>query len=220
MSPKVATTNLPPVQRSPQSRPIPIDRPQAAPIHRQRALTGSFSSGAPSLDIPGLATSASTPAILPDMDFSRSPPVSGGAWQSMAAADYNGGTSLSPVTQTPPSTAALSPTVDTSARGDYFSQRRKEQSPTRAEDKTVSSSPASVPIPPTPSTPGGSKLKFTFGKKKKSETPMTTVAESKEVAPEPEEVVSPPHTCSSSSNIRPRRAYEERGDDRVLREAC
>ena len=193
MSPKVTTTNLPPVQRSPQSRPIPIDRPQAAPSHRQRSMTGSFSSGAPSLDIPGLATSASTPAVLPDMDLSRSAPANGGAWQSMAAAASRNGAGLSPIAPTPPSTAALSPTVDMSAaRDDYFSMRRKEQSPTRAEDKVVPATPGSAVVPPTPSTPGGSKLKFSFGKKKKSETPMTTVEESKEAAPEPEEVVSVP----------------------------
>ena len=185
MSPKNPTTNLP-VQRSPQSRPVPIDRPQAAPVHRQRAMTGSFSGGAPSLNIPGLVTPAATPAVLPDaLDLSKSAPAAGGAWQAfLASAQNNGG--LSAIAGSPPSTIAMSP-LDQTIRGDYFSLQKKEgeekdkvpQSPSTATTAT----PASVPA-----TPGGTKLKFkAFGKKKKSETPMSPVIETKEAPPVAEE---------------------------------
>ncbi|ORX37083.1 hypothetical protein BD324DRAFT_624711 [Kockovaella imperatae] len=184
MSPKNPTTNLPAVQRSPEARPIPLDRPQAAPRHRQRALTGSFSGGAPSLDIPGLATAAATPAILPDFEFSKSAPTPGGAWQAFSIRDSN---SLSAIAGSPASVAA-SP-LDTTMRGDYFSLRKQQSAIT--EEKTPQSPATASPVAatPVPSTPGGTKLKFKpFGKKKKPEAPMSTVVENKETPPaEPEE---------------------------------
>ena len=188
MSPATTTSSLPSESRSPQARPIPIDRPPAAPSHRQRAMTGSFSGGTPSLDIPGLATSAETPAIIPELEMSRSAPTPGSAgWQAFGGSR---GGPLSAIPQSPTSAAPQSP-LDTTARGDYFSLRKKEQPPTGADEKVppnpaVPSASVHTPAVPLP-TPGGSKKMFKgFGKKKKSDTPMSPVVEIKEPVVEEE----------------------------------
>lgn len=193
-SPLSTTASLP---RSPEIRSVPLDRGQAAPSHRKRAMSGVFNTQPPTLEIPGLATPASRPAVAPDdTSLSKSAPSNGpSAWQSFQALRTGPGT-LSSVPQTPGSVvsggAPTTPgeTLGTSygtSRGDYFSTRRKDPSPSRADENKT---------PTTPSAADKAKEKEAkekessmmgkfkgFGKKKKAET-MSTVVESKETAVE------------------------------------
>ncbi|ORY31816.1 hypothetical protein BCR39DRAFT_587333 [Naematelia encephala] len=182
MTPSTTNSSLPSINRSPAPTHIAIERPNLAPPHRQRAMSGSIATGTPSLNIPGLATPAARPAILPDVDgsLSKSAPVTS-AWQSFNALRTG---QLSAIPQSP---STVSPAEN--VRGDYFSSRRKaDASPSRADDRSTGAppTPGAEKQSTVPQTPGGGslmgKLKG-FGKKKTAETPMSTVVESKE-APE------------------------------------
>lgn len=149
-------------------------------------MSGSLAGAAsPSLNIPGLATHALTPAILPHGDtphLSRSAPSASSGWQTFNAL-RNG--QLSAIPQSP---ATVSP-VDR-GQPDYFSLQRQDHSPSRADEdkKLAPQTPGGMLSPSVPQTPGGSfsklgKLKG-FGKKKTAETPMMVVPETPREAPE------------------------------------
>lgn len=186
-TPTSTTASLPSISRSPAPTHISIERPNAAPPHRQRAMSGSLvAPGTPSLNIPGLATPALTPALVPDdSHLSRSAPVAASGWQSFQALRSG---PLSAIAQSP---STASPGAGPGS-ADYFSLHRKsEPSPDRGGQPQTPGAVAQTPA--VPQTPGGSglKSKFKFGKKKTLDTPMTTVPESKPAeAAEPEDKVS------------------------------
>ena len=187
-SPSTTHSSLPPMPRSPEIRSIPLDRGTAAHPHRSRALSGTFANqSSPSLNIPGLATPAARTAIVPDEDLlSKSAPAASSGWQSFHALRSGAMPSIaqSPAVSLGGSGAAQSP-AENGGR-DYFSLgRRRDPSPSRGEDRQPPT-PGSVSaaVPPTPATPGGSKLKLKFGKKKKDTAAMEPVAEAKEVVAE------------------------------------
>ncbi|WOO83377.1 WD repeat-containing protein 48 [Vanrija pseudolonga] len=194
-SPTSITSSLPSVSRSPQtSTSIAIDRPLTSPRHRQRALSSSSGIGiTPSINIAGLATRAQTRAIVPDgvSPFGQSAPTSH-EWLSLpgsnkfAPSPAGGGA-------TPGSLKSMGSPLDTSASRDYFSMRRKaEPSPSRGgnEDKTPTASVPATPIPSGGSSILGKKFKG-FGKKKATESPMTTVPESRREEPVPAKETGP-----------------------------
>jgi len=173
MSPATTNSSLPSLNRSPNPGHISIERPNLAPPHRARAFSNASITSAPSLNIPGLATPALTPAILPEVSMlSQSAPVTSG-FQNFGALRTG---PLAAIPQSPSSPADI-----TAARGDYFSLRRKEPSPNRTGDEPPKT--PGIPETPVPQTPGGGRFmgKFKLGKKKTMETPMSTVAETKEI---------------------------------------
>ncbi|OCF44317.1 hypothetical protein I317_01762 [Kwoniella heveanensis CBS 569] len=181
-TPSTVSSSLPSsVPRSPGIS-IAIDRPPVAPPHRKRAMTGSFSSPKPpSLNIPGLVSPAARPAVLPDVSdeqLSRSAPEATNYFQSFQALKSG---QLSAIPQSP--TASTQPTLSpqtemSSSNRDYFSINRKRNDPSPSRDNDRDKSSATTPGLGT--TPGGGSFmgKFKgFGKKKQTETPMSTVVE-------------------------------------------
>ncbi|WRT68109.1 uncharacterized protein IL334_005084 [Kwoniella shivajii] len=188
-TPSTVTSSLPgSVPRSPviSLAPISIERPTDIPHpHRKRAMTGSFSNPKPpSLNIPGLVSPASRPAILPevfDENLSRSLPESTNFFQNFQALK----TPVSPsISNNQPT---LSPTNERSSNSrDYFTSKRKgDPSPSRETDKSLPT--PSIPIQ-TPSTPGanasdtGGKKGFMgkmkgLGRRKQTESTMSPVIE-------------------------------------------
>lgn len=181
MTPSTVASSLPSLGRSPAPSHAPLERSNAPLPHRARAMSGSLSiHSAPSLNIPGLATPAAIPAVLPDIEspLSKSAPTAS-AFQSFQA---KRNAPLQAIPQSP-SSAAVSPAMESHAgRGDYFSQKRKpDVSPSRNDEKMLP--PATPGGTQVPQTPGGSfmgKLKLGLGKKKTAEVPMSTVVESTE----------------------------------------
>ncbi|WWC88328.1 uncharacterized protein L201_003237 [Kwoniella dendrophila CBS 6074] len=159
--------------------------------HRKRAMTGSFSNPKPpSLNIPGLVSPASRPAVLPevfDEQLSRSAPESNDFFQNFQALKIQQNQPQSPSISSSYQPTTLSPSVERGSNSrDYFSTkgRKPDVSPSRE------STGASIP----PATPGGTsadtgkksgfmgKMKG-LGRKKQAETPMTPVVE-KPIEPE------------------------------------
>ncbi|WWC62960.1 uncharacterized protein I303_105558 [Kwoniella dejecticola CBS 10117] len=189
-TPSTVSSSLP---KSPGLGGISIERPADIPHpHRKRAMTGSFSNPKPpSLNIPGLVSPASRPAILPevfdengsnDANLSRSAPESNSFFQNFQALKIQQNQAQSPSVSSSYQPNTASPNTErVSYNRDYFTSRRKgDPSPSRETDKS------SVGTPATPSTDNKKgfmgKMKG-LGRKKQAETPMSPVVE-KVVTPE------------------------------------
>ncbi|WWC71103.1 uncharacterized protein I206_105056 [Kwoniella pini CBS 10737] len=185
-TPSSVTSSLP---KSPGLGGISIERPADIPHpHRKRAMTGSFSNPKPpSLNIPGLVSPASRPAILPeafeengnvDANLSRSAPESNSFFQNFQALKIQQNQSAqSPSASSSYQPNTLSPNTERiSNNRDYFSSKRKgDPSPSRETDK---SSVLNTPATPNPESKKGfmGKMKG-LGRKKQAETPMSPVVE-------------------------------------------
>ncbi|WWD05216.1 hypothetical protein V865_003289 [Kwoniella europaea PYCC6329] len=183
-TPSTVNSSLPSsAPRSPGITQISIERPADIPHpHRKRAMTGSFSNPRPpSLNIPGLVSPASRPAVLPevfDEHLSRSAPESNSFFQNFQALKVPQSPSVASTTN-----PTLSPNTErTSATRDYFSSKRKnDPSPSRESTMNTPSTPAASST--TTDKKGFMGKMKGLGRKKQAETPMSPVVE-KVVTPE------------------------------------